>query len=112
MKTITLDITNIFSEQIGREGLDGTALAEACFDLETYNKDLSSSPYPFMKLPETRFQFDEMKSLAEKIKAQGIKNLVLLGIGGSSLGTETIFNALLHPFHNYGSEFRGEAPRD
>ncbi len=111
MKTITLDITNIFSEQIGREGLDGTALAEACFDLEAYNKDLNHSPYPFMKLPETRFQFDEMKSLAEKIKAQGIKNLVLLGIGGSSLGTETIFNALLHPFHNYSSEFRGEAPR-
>lgn len=111
MNTITLDITNIFSEQIGREGLDGAALAEAFSNLETYNKDLRHSPYPFMKLPETRFQFHEMKSLAEKIKAQGIKNLVLLGIGGSSLGTETIFNALLHPFHNYGREFRGEAPR-
>lgn len=111
MNTIKLDVTNIFSEQIGLEGLDEGKFAKAFADLEMRNKDIGRSPYPFMKLPETRFQFDEMKSLAKKIKATGINNLVLLGIGGSSLGTETIFNALLNPFHNYDSKFRGEAPR-
>ncbi len=45
------------------------------------------------------------------LKTKEIKNLVLLGIGGSALGAETIFNALLHPYHNYDNNARGEKPR-
>ncbi len=37
-----------------------------------------------------------LKSVAEKFRS-GIKNLVVLGTGGSSLGTETIFEALHSP---------------
>jgi glucose-6-phosphate isomerase len=109
--TITLDLSNVFSDSIGPHGLDQKVLNENIAALDGYNRELTSAPYPFMKLPETRFQFNEMKILAGTIKKKGIKNLVLLGIGGSALGTETIFNALLHPFHNYDNNVRGEKPR-
>ncbi len=109
--TITLDMSNAFSDRIGSHGLDRQILNENIAVLDRYNKDLAAAPYPFMRLPETRFQFHEMNILAETIKKKDIRNLVLLGIGGSALGTETIFNALLHPFHNYDKEIRREKPR-
>ena len=109
--TITLDVSNVFSDKTGSHGLDHKVLHEHLTALDKYNRNLTSAPYPFMKLPETRFQFHEMKTLAEIIKKKSIENLVLLGIGGSALGTETIFNALLHPFHNYDKKVRGKKPR-
>ena len=109
--TITLDMSNAFSDRIGSHGLDRQILNENIAVLDRYNKDLAAAPYPFMRLPETRFQFHEMNILAETVKKKDIRNLVLLGIGGSALGTETIFNALLHPFHNYDKEIRREKPR-
>ena len=109
--TITMDVSNVFSDRIGSNGLGRKTLNEHIATLDKYNRDLTATPYPFMKLPETRFQFHEMKTLAGVIKKKGIKNLVLLGIGGSALGTETIFNALLHPFHNYDKKVRGKKPR-
>jgi glucose-6-phosphate isomerase len=109
--TITLDISNTLFDRIGPHGLDQKTLDEHIAILDGYNRDLAATPYPFMKLPETRFQFHEMKTIAETIKKKDIKNLVLLGIGGSALGTETIFNALLHPFHNYDKNIREEKPR-
>ncbi|MCX5803315.1 MAG: glucose-6-phosphate isomerase [Proteobacteria bacterium] len=111
MNKITLDITNVLSKTIGKEGLDTQAITGILSKLEVYNKTLWDAPYPFMELPSKRFQFKEMKRLADNIKTKNIKNLVLLGIGGSSLGTETIFNALLHPFHNLSEGLRNGKPR-
>ncbi len=109
--SITLDISNVFSDRIGPHGLDRNVLNTYITALDTYNKKLIEAPYPFMKLPETRFQFTEMKALSKTIRRKSINNIVLLGIGGSALGTETIFNALLHPFHNYDKKIRGKKPR-
>jgi glucose-6-phosphate isomerase len=109
--TITMDVSNVFSDRTGPNGFGRKTLNGRIATLDKYNRDLTATPYPFMKLPETRFQFHEMKTLAGIIKKKGIKNLVLLGIGGSALGTETIFNALLHPFHNYDKKVRGKKPR-
>lgn len=111
MNKITLDITNVLSKTIRKEGLTKKAIAGILLKLEIYNKTLWDKPYPFMELPSKRFQFKEMKKLANNIKTKNIKNLVLLGIGGSSLGTETIFNALLHPFHNLSEDLRNGKPR-
>ena len=109
--TITLDVSNTFSGNIESNGLNRKALSKHISTLYKYNRTLATAPYPFMRLPETRFQFAEMSALAKNIKHKGIKNLVLLGIGGSALGTETIFNALLNPFHNYDKKARGKKPR-
>ncbi|HVN96320.1 MAG TPA: hypothetical protein VMT62_07825 [Syntrophorhabdaceae bacterium] len=111
MKTMILDASNVFSDRIGVNGLDHKVFTDTVLALDTQNADLWASPYPFMKLPETRFQFDRIKSLVGTIMKEGISNLVLLGIGGSALGTETIFHALLHPFHNYDRQIRGGKPR-
>lgn len=41
-----------------------------------------------------------------------IEDFVILGIGGSALGSRTLFSALCHPFHNeLAKEDRGELPR-
>jgi glucose-6-phosphate isomerase len=41
----------------------------------------------------------QLRSTAEGIRQQ-FKNFVVLGIGGSALGTIALQNALLHPYHN------------
>jgi glucose-6-phosphate isomerase len=109
--TLMLDVSNIFSDRIGVHGIDQKTLNESIDTLGKYNTDLIMKPYAFMKLPVSRFQFDRMKSLSGTLKTKEIKNLVLLGIGGSALGAETIFNALLNPYHNHDEKIRGKMPR-
>ena len=111
MNTMTLDITNALSEEIGGDGIGPAELTEALSRSSDYYSKLIEAPFPFMTLPSMRFQFDEMKHLASKVGEMGIANLVILGIGGSSLGTQTIFDALLHPFHNHEERFREGRPR-
>lgn len=89
---ITLDVTNT-SPDGGADPLVAHALTKA----HAYSKQLYAAPLPFMELPARRFQFEEMRAVASSLNGR-IKNLVVLGIGGSSLGTQTIINALLDPF--------------
>ncbi|MCX8021383.1 MAG: hypothetical protein N2745_01240 [Syntrophorhabdaceae bacterium] len=109
--TLTIDISTIFKDVIGKEGVERDAFESLTRVIDSYNRELWNRPYPFMELPFTRFEFSEMEELSTQIKSKGIKNLVLLGIGGSSLGTDAIFNALLKPLHNYTETSRGEKPR-
>jgi glucose-6-phosphate isomerase len=111
MNRITLDITNSLKGNTNKEGLEKKTVFKTSSELEKYNKILWKNPYGFMELPQNRFQFDMIKKLAGRCKRRKIKNLVILGIGGSSLGTQTIFEALLHPFHNYSDGIRKGLPR-
>jgi glucose-6-phosphate isomerase len=111
MNHITLDITNSLKGKANQGGLEKRLIYRTALELEQYNRTLRKDPYGFMELPESRFQFDMIKRLSGRLRKQKIKNLVILGIGGSSLGTQTIFEALLHPFHNYSDELRKGLPR-
>ncbi len=111
MNRIMLDITNSLKNKANKQGLEKKMILKTALKLEQYNKALWKSPYGFMELPKNRFQYDAIKKIVSRVRKQGIKNLVILGIGGSSLGTETIFEALLHPFHNYSDETRNRLPR-
>jgi glucose-6-phosphate isomerase len=111
MNNISFDITNALSTSVGKDGLENALLATVSEKLHSYNRELWAAPYPFMDLPVNKFQFPEMKKLCEALNTKKLKNIVLLGIGGSSLGTETIFNALLKPFHNLSDTARGDKPR-
>jgi len=111
MNSISFDITNVLSTSTGKEGIENASLATVSEKLHVYNRELWATPYPFMELPVNKFQFPEMKKLSEVLNTKKLKNIVLLGIGGSSLGTETIFNALLKPFHNLSDTARGDKPR-
>ncbi|HEX2967212.1 MAG TPA: hypothetical protein VHO84_15610, partial [Syntrophorhabdaceae bacterium] len=108
---IILDIGNMLSECIGEQGLNRSRLDELVSIIDGYNGRLATNPYPFMRLPQQKFQFSQMSELAAAVCEKGIKNVVLLGIGGSALGTQTIFEALLHPFHNHDASTRNGKPR-
>lgn len=53
----------------------------------------------FAKLPFSRAVADEVQRVADTIAA-GVDTFVVLGIGGSALGTIALHAALNHPFHN------------
>lgn len=111
MNRITLDITNSLKGSMNKEGFEKKTVFRTALKLEEYNKTLWKNPYGFMELPKNRFQFEAIKKLAGRHKRNKIKNLVILGIGGSSLGTQTIFESLLHPFHNYSEDIRKGLPQ-
>lgn len=110
---LTLDFNNLMAEAVGNSGLTDNdlltikeALTEATASVkEQYKK----GELPFMDLP---FQPDEVKNyqaLAEKYKHY--ENFVVLGIGGSALGTKAIFSALKPLNHNNLSAAKRGAPR-
>ncbi|MBP1748709.1 MAG: glucose-6-phosphate isomerase [Deltaproteobacteria bacterium] len=111
MKTITMDFSNALAEAVGENGIHENDFRLTLGKISEYYSKLLTKPFPFMTLPSTRFQFDEMYALSDNASKMNIKNLVILGIGGSSLGTQTIFDALLHPFHNQEERFRQGKPR-
>ncbi len=111
MRTITMDLSNVLAGAVGENGIEENDLRLTLGKLSEYYARLLTKPFPFMMLPSMRFQFNEMNALAERVSKMNIKNLVILGIGGSSLGTQTIFEALLHPFHNMDERFRNGKPR-
>jgi len=112
MKHVTLDITNILSKTIGDEGLDWALLLSVAAKVEEFKKTVyNNTPFPFMDFNLLRSHLKDIYKVGESIKGLNIKNLILLGIGGSSLGTETIFHALLDPLHNMERNKIGNAPR-
>jgi len=111
MKRIEIDINGVLKKTIGNEGLSEEDIYQVSDKLDEFKKKLYKTPYPFMDLGLIRSYIPDIeviKRSTQKIKA---KNLVILGIGGSSLGTETIFHALLNPFHNLDPNCRGLKPR-
>ncbi|MCD6569176.1 MAG: glucose-6-phosphate isomerase [Deltaproteobacteria bacterium] len=59
----------------------------------------------FYDLPYAKDTINQVKDLAGDLSGK-FKNIVHLGIGGSSLGPKAIFSALKDPFHNYVSSPR------
>jgi glucose-6-phosphate isomerase len=52
----------------------------------------------FMELPSDRASIEAAKQVGANLR--DYENVVVLGIGGSSLGAKALFGALCHPFHN------------
>jgi len=110
MKKIEMDITGVLSRTIGEHGIEEKDLYDTSMRLDDFKKKVYKSPYPFMDFGLLKSHIGEIKKIADSVKRFKIKNLVILGIGGSSLGTETIFHALLHPFHNLDTKNRKGKP--
>ena len=108
--SIRLDIRNALSATIGSEGLSRDDVSRIFSRLETYNGFLKDAPIPFMELPFQPFQIPEMEGLKKKVLSNDISTFLLLGIGGSALGTEALCRALLHPLHNEDRRFRAGKP--
>lgn len=70
-------------------------------DLRVLNEKVRREPYPFLKLALEPHELEEMMEIRDSLKGKEIEELVILGIGGSSLGCEAIFQALLPERTNF-----------
>ncbi len=101
MNDITLDYTNVMADAVGKKnGLlpeNFDALQKRADKIHrSLLKRRKSGDKPFYDLP---YKIDEARALVRA--ANGIKkkftDLVVLGIGGSALGTTALLTALTHP---------------
>ncbi|WP_027480667.1 hypothetical protein [Deinococcus pimensis] len=101
-----LDLRNITTERLGDAGLDHDALLEeraarleAARDAVLARWRAGGDPYlGWMDLPRGDVLAD-VEALAGRLRGR-YDDLVVLGIGGSSLGGLTVVTALQHPYHN------------
>ncbi len=99
---LTLDYNNLMAEAVGEGGLtaaDLTAMREALvIAAKNVDSQYKKGGLPFMDLP---FQAEDARkylALADNLKK--FENIVVLGIGGSALGTKAVFSALRPLNHN------------
>jgi glucose-6-phosphate isomerase len=101
MDRLSLDVNGSFDPTAGgltRAELDGLAAA-ATGAFEGFAARRSAGELGFADLPADAATADASLALARDLAAR-FENLVVLGIGGSSLGGRAILAALCHPFHN------------
>jgi glucose-6-phosphate isomerase len=101
---IQLDYTHMMADVIGPEhGIldqDLLAMGATC---QRIHQDLmmrrEAGALPFYDLPFDRQMQDSVRSLADELAGR-FENVVVLGIGGSALGTLALFRALCPLHHN------------
>lgn len=95
--TVRLDVNGMMAEAIGDEGLrreevDGLA-GRAQGLARALQERRAAGELPFYDLPKREDLLKPVKALAAELREE-IDTLVVLGIGGSALGTQTILKAL------------------
>lgn len=113
---LRLDYTNMMASAIGEEyGITDAELESLRPRVEELHRNIvtrrENGFYPFFDLPFNRRTSEEVLPLAEEIAGR-FENVVVLGIGGSALGTIALAKALCPLYHNHLSrEERGGRPR-
>ncbi len=101
MDRLALDVNGCFDPAAGgvpRSELDALApAAKAAFD--GFEARRRSGELGFAELPGDAAVADATLRLARDLAGR-FENLLVLGIGGSSLGGRALVSALCHPFHN------------
>ncbi len=102
-EAIRLDHDNMLAPNLGGRGLDPAALAAAADRLrqahDAVRRRRDAGEIGFYDLPEHRDVVDQIRRFADGI-GQANDAVVVLGIGGSALGTIALQRALLPPFWN------------
>lgn len=102
-KKLTLDANLVTREQIGEAGISRADLEALAPSVErahgVFRGLYDAGKLPFLDLPRDAKEAKAAKDLAGELQNQS-DDLVVLGIGGSSLGAKALFSALCHPFHN------------
>jgi len=104
MSELKLDYTNVMSAAVGEEnGLTSEEISALASRAEQIHDDLvrrrASGDKPFYDLPYKKEDARKLKRAASAL-AKNFQNFVVLGIGGSALGTTAMKTALAHPMHN------------
>jgi glucose-6-phosphate isomerase len=109
---VRVDVNGALDSLIGDAGLRETELANleqnvagahATLDARRKAKEMR-----FRDLPYEKREVQRIVELAREVRSEG-DTLVVLGIGGSALGTRALYRALCAPFHGHrpGSAERG-----
>jgi len=118
-KPIIYDYNNVVSNRI--QSPAGISVEE----IESYAKKVSEihalltekrkgGHLPFYELPYRKEEVKKIKSLAAEVKkemGERLENMVVIGIGGSSLGGIALTKALAHPFYNFLSDTERKNPK-
>ena len=115
-KNITFDFNNMMADVVGEEqGITEAMIQNLSKDIYRVDKELKQKreggELPFFNLPYQDELVKEIEAFAKELKPH-FDNFVVLGIGGSALGTIALQTALTSPFHNLLSKAkRNGAPR-
>lgn len=105
---LTLKYDNMLSSRLSGRGIDPEALRQLQERFAAAHEDTlrrrESGELGFFELPYAGEVVDEIETFANG-GGQAFENVVVLGIGGSALGTIALRTALLNPFWN---ELTGE----
>ena len=100
---LTLDYTNMLSAAAGGRGIDSKALVDFAPTFARAQADLeqgrTSRQLGFLELPYEIALTDQIAAFADGV-GQAFETVVVLGIGGSSLGTLALQQALAKPHWN------------
>ena len=113
---IKLDVNNMFAEKVGAEqGLTIEQVDEFQEKVQKiHNKlqqDREQGRLGFAELPyQEAAIIEEIQDYAAS-KKEEIDNFVILGIGGSALGSIALQTACKDPYHNLRDDERGSTPR-
>jgi glucose-6-phosphate isomerase len=103
MDRLTLDYTNMLAETLGKRGITAEQLDAAREAFEKAYADVearrAAKELGFFELPYQSEVVDDIVTFAEGV-GQAFGTVVVLGIGGSSLGTLALQHALVKPRWN------------
>lgn len=114
---IRVNVARARSAAVGREhGVTPAELREAQSAVRgahaRLRKGRTNGRYGFYDLYKDKKTFQDIKKTAAEFSAGSFENLVILGIGGSALGTTALVTALKPPYYNLLShEERNGRPR-
>ena len=85
---------------LGLDGVSAEDIRGEQHKLADFLDSFETRGQGFPRLPKAKAALLEVKHLAEKMKGK-FENIVVLGIGGSSLGITCVRDALLGPYYNF-----------
>ncbi|MBW2503847.1 MAG: glucose-6-phosphate isomerase [Deltaproteobacteria bacterium] len=105
---ISLNYTNMMADAVGAEyGIHETDLLALRARAKTIHEEICNrrqhGEYAFFDLPFNQSMVEEVLQLSDEMSGR-FKNIVVLGIGGSALGTTAVFRALRPLTHNLLTE--------
>ena len=102
-QALNLDYNYAMAEFVGAQGLSDSDLTDLNPDPAALAQDLAAARQDgrlgFMDLPHQTEVLKEIRRVAKPVLEWGW-DLLVLGIGGSALGTRALQQALVHPQHN------------
>lgn len=111
--TPMIDLKNITRDRLGAGGLEWDSelerhapKLEAARDAILARRNDPNAWLGWTRLPEDSAMLQEVEALAKSLQGQ-FDDLIVLGIGGSSLGGLTVITALQHPYRMIQSKGNG-----